>query len=181
MADLARRRDRVTSRRSLARAHRLRCIAGMTASLRVVAILALAACSNPSDASSRGPGAAPPTETPAATKPAEPSLGDVAFKTFRDERGDVVAFLTKSQAEMTWPNMAGETVHGTFTQTGPEIEIHWDPKYTNNGSSIERYHQMDPCSMARYERVDRKTGKTVESTLIYQQARPRCDTVRLTK
>jgi len=26
-------------------------------------------------------------------------------------------------------NMAGETVHGTYTQTGPEIEIHWIPRY----------------------------------------------------
>jgi hypothetical protein len=123
---------------------------------------------------------AAPAPAPRAEAPADPGFGDVAFKTFRSG-GTAVQFTTRSKAEMWWANMAGETVHGTYEQRGSEIVVHWDPKYTNNGSSQERFHQMGPCSMARYERTDRRTGKVKEDTLIYQQSQPRCDTVRLSK
>jgi hypothetical protein len=112
--------------------------------------------------------------------PTDPGFGDVAFKTFRAGTY-AVRFTTKSKAETWWANMAGPTVHGTYEQQGSEIVVHWDPKATHNGSTQERYHQMGPCSFALYERTDRRTGKIVESTQIYQQTQPRCDTVRLVK
>jgi hypothetical protein len=124
--------------------------------------------------------AAKPTAPVAPVAPADPGFGSVAFKTYR-YGGTAVQFTTASKVETWWQNMAGNTVHGTYEQNGAEIVVHWDPKATNNGWSQERYHQMGPCSMARYDGIDRKTGKTKEDTWIYQQREPRCDTVRVAK
>ena len=160
---------------------------------RSIAILALAftfaACERSDSfggsgsAGSAGVGSATPVEKqppPVAPPPADPGFGDVAFKTFRSGSYSI-QFTTKSKVETWWANMAGETVHGTYEQIGAEIVVHWDPKATNNGSSQERFHQMGPCSMARYDRTDRRSGKLVENTLIYQQKQPRCDTIRVVK
>jgi len=138
-------------------------------------------------AAGTGTGSAAGSVAPVETKPAPPAatpapagFGDVAFKTYRSG-GTSVRFITKSKAETWWANMAGETVHGSYEQNGDEIVVHWEPKYTNHGSSQERFHQMGRCSMARYERTDRRSGKVIENTMIYQQAQPRCDTIRLSK
>ena len=149
----------------------------------LIALVVVSACDKTTVEVAGGSGSAAlvrPTGSATPPPSADPGFGDVAFKTFRSG-GYWVRFNTRSKVEHWWANMAGETVHGTFEQLGPEIVIHWDPKYTNNGSTQERFRQLGPCSLARYERTDRRSGKVIEDSLIYQQSEPRCDTVRVTK
>lgn len=91
-------------------------------------------------------------------------------------------FTTDTKAKVTWRNMVGGAVTGTYTQAGRSIEVQWDPATTANyGSKSEKYRQMGPCSLARYERVDHKDATHDDSPLIFQQTKPRCDTVRVTQ
>ena len=135
--------------------------------------------------SSAAPTAAPVATPPAATPPAapvasaDPGFGDVSFKTYVSGRARIV-FTTGAKARVTWGSMAGKAVVGTYVKTGNEIVMTWDPLADNYGSLSEKFRQMGPCSMARYERVDKKGGLH-DDPMIYQQTKPRCDTVRLSK
>jgi hypothetical protein len=145
---------------------------------------------NPLGAASNPPGApTPPANTaPAAPAPAappappasDPGFGEVAFKTFEAD-GKRIVFNTPTKARITWRNMVGKAVEGTYTQNGKDIEIQWDPAADNIGSKSEKFRQMGPCSMARYERVDKEGKVHDDSPKIYQQTKPRCDTVRITR
>jgi hypothetical protein len=104
---------------------------------------------------------------------------DVAFKTFRSG-GNALNFTTKTKVEHWWANMDGNTVHGTYVQHGSEIEITWE-KVRNYGVSVDKFHQLGPCSFVRYEYVMRADHKSHEDTLVYQQSQPRCDTVRVAR
>lgn len=112
-------------------------------------------------------------------KSASPSFGDVAFTTY-EEGGFRVVFTTESNALKTWRNMGGAAVNGTYVKKGNDIEVKWDPAATHHGSVSEKFRQMGPCSMARFERVDRKGAVITDSPQIYQKTKPKCDTVRLT-
>lgn len=136
--------------------------------------------------SSSPPAAAPVATPPAASPPAAPvasaapGFGDVAFKTY-EAGGKRVVFTTDVKAKITWRNMTGSAVTGTYVKTGNDIAVTWDAAADNYGSLSEKFRQMGPCSMARYERVDKKGGVHDDDPVIYQQTKPRCDTVRLTK
>ena len=136
--------------------------------------------------SSAPPAVAPVATPPAATAPAapppnsDPGFGDVAFKTYESGRTRIV-FTTDAKAKVTWGNMTGNAVIGTYVKTGNDIVMTWDPAADNYGSLSEKFRQMGPCSMARYERVDKKGGVHDDSPMIYQQKKPRCDTIRVTQ
>jgi hypothetical protein len=138
-----------------------------------------------------GSSAAPPAAAPVATPPpaipspapaatGDPGFGDVAFKTY-EAGGKRLVFTTDAKAKITWRNMTGSAVNGTYVKTGKDIAITWDPAADNYGSNSEKLRQMGPCSMARYERVDKKGALHDDDPVIYQQTKPRCDTVRLTQ
>ena len=112
-------------------------------------------------------------------KGGSPNFGDVAFSTY-EEGGFRVVFATDSNVVKTWRNMSGAAVNGTYVKKGNDIDVKWDPNATHHGSLSERFRQMGPCSMARYERVDRKGAVITDSPQIYQKTKPKCDTVRLT-
>jgi hypothetical protein len=125
---------------------------------------------------------APPPTTPSTKPPSapkEPGFGEIAFKTFQSG-GTRIVFTTESKARVTWQNMSGSAVVGTYTHVGRDIEIQWDPAATNYGSRSELFRQMGPCSMARHTRIDPKGAVHDDSPMIYQQKKPRCDTIRLT-
>ncbi|MEO8028854.1 MAG: hypothetical protein ABI823_20405 [Bryobacteraceae bacterium] len=107
------------------------------------------------------------------------SFGDVAFSTYEFETFRVV-FTTDSKAVKTWRNMSGPPVNGTYVKKGNEIEVAWDPKADHHGSLSEKFRQMGPCSIARYERVDKKGVAIDGSPQVYQRTKPRCDAVRVT-
>lgn len=131
------------------------------------------------------PAVAPAGSAPAAAPSAPPAAGDtgfgeVAFKTYEAD-GKRLVFTTPTKAKITWRNMSGKAVEGTWTQNGREIAVAWDPAADNYGSRSEKFRQMGPCSMARYERVDKDGKVHDDSPKIYQQTKPRCDTVRVTQ
>lgn len=159
----------------------------------ILALLAVVACdkdkaAEPGATTTPGaPPAAAPTAPPAApaAQPApppaaDPGFGEVAFKTY-EGGGTRIVFTTPTKARVTWRNMVGKAVEGTYTQAGKDLEVTWDPAATNIGSKSEKFRQMGPCSMARYERVDRQDKVHDDSPKIYQQTKPRCDTVRVTR
>jgi hypothetical protein len=151
--------------------------------LLTILVLALVACDKPAAPTPAGSSGSPAAnEAPKVTPPPrDPGFGSVAFKTFHGGT-TTIRFNTSSKVQSGWGDMSGsETVHGTYEQDGSEVVVHWDPKYTNNHNSEFRFHQMGPCSMALYERTDRRTRKKFEETLIFQQTQPRCDSVRLTR
>ncbi len=121
--------------------------------------------------------APPPSAPPSAPK--ETGFGEIAFKTFQSG-GTRLVFTTESKVRVTWQNMSGSAVVGTYTHVGRDIEIQWDPAATNYGSRSELLRQMGPCSMARHTRIDLKGAVHDDSPMIYQQKKPRCDTIRLT-
>ncbi len=106
-------------------------------------------------------------------------FGDVAFTTYQVDRTKIV-FTTDSKARKTWANMSGPAIDGSYTKDGNEIEIQWDPKASHHGSTSEKFRQMGPCSLARYERVDMEGVVHDDRPEIYQRAKPVCDTVRVT-
>ena len=110
--------------------------------------------------------------------PAEQKESEIAFKTYRSG-GTRIVFTTPTKAKVTWKNMSGKAVMGTYTHVGKEIEIIWDPEATNYGNASEKFRQMGPCSMARYERLDKKGVLHDDSPKIYEQYKPKCDTVKL--
>lgn len=135
--------------------------------------------------SSAAPTAAPVASPPMVAPPAapvasaDPGFGDVSFKTYASGRTHIV-FLNDAKASVTWGNMTGRAVAGTYVKTGNEIAMTWDPAADNYGSFSEKFRQLGPCSMARYERIDKKRALH-DDPMIYQQIKPRCDTVRLSK
>jgi hypothetical protein len=104
-------------------------------------------------------------------------FGDVAFSTYTQDRTRLV-FTTDSRVQITWANMGGDVVNGTYNKNGNEIQVLWDPAAENYGSLSEKFRQLGPCSMARYERIDRQNNKH-DDPLIYQRTKPICDTVRV--
>jgi len=137
--------------------------------------------SGPASAPAAPPAPATPPAAPPAAPPADPGFGEVAFKTF-ESNGTTVVFTSDVKAKVTWHNMVGGAVSGTYTQSGKNLEITWDlATATHYGTKSEKFKQMGPCSMARYERTDMKDKVHDNSPEIYQQIAPKCDTVRLTK
>ena len=126
------------------------------------------------------PQATTPSTKPPPSAPKEQGFGEIAFKTFQSG-GTRIVFTTESKARVTWQNMSGSAVGGTYTHVGRDIEIQWDPGATNYGSRSELFRQMGPCSMARHTRIDLKGAVHDDSPMIYQQKKPRCDTIRLTE
>lgn len=116
---------------------------------------------------------------PAPVASGDPGFGDVAFKTY-EAGGKRLVFTTDAKAKITWRNMTGSAVNGSYVKAGKDIAITWDAAADNYGSLSEKMRQMGPCSMARYERVDKKGAVHDDDPIIYQQTKPRCDTVRLT-
>lgn len=111
--------------------------------------------------------------------PSKGDFGDVAFATYQSG-GTRIVFTTDTKAVVTWRNMSGDAVNGSWTKKGNEIEISWDPAAKNHGSASEKLRQTGPCSMTRYSRVDLK-GEVVEgSPMVYERTQPRCDTIRVT-
>ena len=123
--------------------------------------LMIAACSQNADTKSAG-------------------FGDIAFATY-EVGGFRVVFTTDTKAVKTWRNMAGDAVNGTYTKSGNEIEVKWDPTAANHGSLSEKFRQTGPCSITRYQRVDKQGGVVEGQPQVYQRTKPLCDTVRVTQ
>ncbi|MCX5745154.1 MAG: hypothetical protein NT062_21930 [Proteobacteria bacterium] len=140
--------------------------------------IACAGCSNSSpSAAASGSGATAAAQGDSTG--ADLGFGEAAFKTFESD-GTRIVFTSDKKAKIMWHNMSGKDVVGTYTQSGRNLEIKWDPA-TNYHMRIEKFRQMGPCSMADYERTDDKGVVHDDSPWIYQQVEPHCDTVRLTK
>jgi hypothetical protein len=135
-------------------------------------VFALAACGG-------GGGPAEPAPTSATPASTGAGFGDVAFSTYEAEKFRIV-FTTDTKAKKTWANMSGPAVEGTYTKNGNEIVVQWDPAADHHGSLSEKFRQMGPCSLARYERVDRQGVTHDDAPQIYQRTKPLCDTVRIT-
>jgi hypothetical protein len=105
--------------------------------------------------------------------------GSVAFQTYEADGGRYrIQFVSDTHVRKTWRNMNGDPVGGDYTQTGADIAVTYDPAAEHHGSLSERFRQMGPCSLARYERVDRD-GVVHEDPNIFERTEPVCDAVRL--
>ncbi len=114
-----------------------------------------------------------------AAGPAAASFGDVSFTTYSYKRSRLI-FTSDSKAKKTWANMAGPPVVGTYTKSGNEIEVQWDPAADHYGSLSEKFRQMGPCSMARYVWVGKDGVAHDDSPQVFERTEPKCDTVRVT-
>jgi hypothetical protein len=143
-----------------------------------VGLLALSACGGGGggEVAQSAPASTP---APVATPAADPGFGDVAFATYEGE-GQRLVFTNSSKVKKTWANMSGDAVAGTYTKNGKEIEVQWDAAAEHHGSLSEKYQQTGPCSLARYERVDREGG-VHDDPIIFERKKPLCDTVRVTQ
>lgn len=146
--------------------------------VRLFSILAIVAMCGACAPEANAPAVPSSAPSVAAAPAAASSFGEVAFQTFAS-KGFRVVFLNDKKARKTWANMGGPAVVGEFTQSGKEIVVQWDPSATHHGSTSERFRQIDPCALARYERVDREGVTHDDQPQIYQRTEPRCDSVRL--
>ncbi len=127
--------------------------------------------------------AAPQTTTAAPAASAQPptSVGfsEVAFTTCQSRDNFRLVFLSPSKVRKTWGNMGGEPVIGQYSQNGKAINVTWDPAASHHGSLSEKLMQTGPCSLTRYERVDRENQVHDDQPQVYQQKEPLCDAVRV--
>jgi hypothetical protein len=121
------------------------------------------------------------TDAPGAnsTTQAEPGFGEVAFTTYQTRDGFRLAFLSPSKVRKSWNNMGGDPVIGQYAQVGKQITVTWDQAATHHGSLSEKLMQTGPCSLTRYERVDRENQVHDDQPQVYQQKEPICDAVRV--
>lgn len=110
---------------------------------------------------------------------AEAGFSEVAFTTYQSRDGFRLAFLSPSKVRKSWNNMGGDPVIGQYAQVGKQITVTWDQAATHHGSLSEKLMQTGPCSLTRYERVDRKNVAHDDQPQVYQQKEPICDAVRV--
>ncbi len=113
------------------------------------------------------------------TTQAEPGFSEVAFTTYQSRDGFRLAFLSPSKVRKSWNNMGGDPVIGQYAQVGKQITVTWDQAATHHGSLSEKLMQTGPCSLTRYERVDRENQVHDDQPQVYQQKEPICDAVRV--
>ena len=102
--------------------------------------------------------------------------GSVELKTYVDGRTRL-AFRPGGVVIRKWANMSGGPVQGQYTQSGEEIEIHWEDS-PNYGGRHEKLKQMGPCSIVMYY-LKNKDGEIADWTKSYEQKEPRCDTIQV--
>ena len=158
----------------------------MTASFRIAlvgAFAVLAACEGEpvpdlANLNSTNETTAAKTDEAPAKRAAEPGYGEIAFTTYRGG-GERIVFINDRKVKKTWRNMVGRAVKGTYRKEGREVVIAWDPNAKNHGSVEERYRQLGPCSIAYYHRIDKKGVAHDDFSVVLEQSKPRCRTVRV--
>jgi hypothetical protein len=143
------------------------------ASILASALTILLGCGKAPEPSATG------TTSANSTNQAEAGFSEVAFTTYQSRDGFRLAFLSPSKVRKSWNNMGGDPVVGQYAQIGKQITVTWDQAATHHGSLSEKLMQTGPCSLTRYERVDRQNQVHDDQPQVYQQKEPICDAVRV--
>lgn len=99
--------------------------------------------------------------------------GSVAYAKY-DSGSKLISFVSDRSAKVTWQNMTGSAVSGTFTQSGDEIVVQWDPNADNYGSLETRFHQTSACSLSQYWRKDKQGVVHDDESTVYVRQTPEC-------
>lgn len=101
-----------------------------------------------------------------------PAHGSIAFQTYSSGRM-WLKFDTDTKVVLTWKNMVGGPVPGTYTHQGDEVLITFPPEIENTGFLEWKLRQMDECSLARYY-TRNKEGEEKEEALVFNRTQPKC-------
>jgi hypothetical protein len=125
-----------------------------------------------------GCGGAPDGEDEVAASHAPDSGHGTVARSAYEGDGIRVVFATERKAQKTWAQMVGGVVEGFYVERGDEIEVHWDSVAAHHGSLSEKFRQNGPCTLTRYERVDRLGVRQREAPQSYRRSEPACDAAR---
>jgi hypothetical protein len=131
--------------------------------LAAIGILFLLACG----------GAGGPSVDEAASVVEVPSHGSVAFTKWRGGT-TTYKFKTDKTVQMTWKNMSGSAVQGTYTHSGDEVHIVLEPA-DNTGKREAKLRQLSECAMAQYWWLDSDGKVHDDDSTMYERKEPKCD------
>ncbi|MCO4745538.1 MAG: hypothetical protein KC912_12170 [Proteobacteria bacterium] len=107
-----------------------------------------------------------------ASGPAEPAFGTVAFQTYNGGRTRI-KFQNDTNVKITWRNMSGSAVEGTWTQDGDEVVLDWGEP-TNTATRISKMRQLDDCQLVQYYRLDDEGVEHADDSKMFIKDDDRC-------